>query len=89
MGRGRGASEPGSSLGLGGLRLHLSPSQQASFLITNALRFMLNAPGVTSWQYTLLQLQVTTFLPACFLPSLVAASPHVPWLCLPLCSQGP
>lgn len=57
--------------GVGGLRLHLSPSQQASFLITNALRFMLHAPGVTSWQYTLLQLQVTpSFLLACFPPSL-------------------
>lgn len=32
-------------------------SPQAGFLITNALRFMFNAPGVTSWQYTLLQLQ--------------------------------
>lgn len=48
----------------GGLRLHLSCSQQASFLITNALRFMLDAPGVTSWQYTLLQLQVTPL--SCF-----------------------
>ncbi|KAJ1072016.1 hypothetical protein K5549_013883 [Capra hircus] len=34
------------------------PVVLASFLITNALRFMLNAPGVTTWQYTLLQLQV-------------------------------
>lgn len=52
-------------------RLRLSCSQQASFLITSALRFMLNAPGVTSWQYTLLQLQVMTVLssPCCSLPS--------------------
>nr|XP_031324931.1 transmembrane protein 94 isoform X1 [Camelus dromedarius] len=33
------------------------PVVLASFLITNALRFLLNAPGVTTWQYTLLQLQ--------------------------------
>lgn len=33
-------------------------SHQAGFLITNGLRFMLHAPGVTTWQYTLLQLQV-------------------------------
>lgn len=39
------------------------PVVLASFLITNALRFMLNAPGVTSWQYTLLQLQVNGVLP--------------------------
>lgn len=38
-------------------------SPQAGFLITNALRFMFNAPGVTSWQYTLLQLQVR--VPCC------------------------
>lgn len=69
----------GPSLGPGLLRLHLSRSQQASFLITNALRFMLNAPGITSWQYTLLQLQVTTlcFSLSCF-PFLKARSPCVP-----------
>uniref|UniRef100_A0A452EJ51 Transmembrane protein 94 n=1 Tax=Capra hircus TaxID=9925 RepID=A0A452EJ51_CAPHI len=39
------------------------PVVLASFLITNALRFMLNAPGVTTWQYTLLQLQVNGVLP--------------------------
>ncbi|XP_014644744.1 PREDICTED: uncharacterized protein KIAA0195 homolog isoform X5 [Ceratotherium simum simum] len=39
------------------------PVVLASFLITNALRFMLNAPGITSWQYTLLQLQVNGVLP--------------------------
>lgn len=39
------------------------PVVLASFLITNALRFVLNAPGVTSWQYTLLQLQVNGVLP--------------------------
>ncbi|XP_045428145.1 transmembrane protein 94 isoform X9 [Pipistrellus kuhlii] len=39
------------------------PVVLASFLITNALRFMLSAPGVTSWQYTLLQLQVNGVLP--------------------------
>ncbi|XP_046530802.1 transmembrane protein 94 isoform X4 [Equus quagga] len=39
------------------------PVVLASFLITNALRFMLDAPGVTSWQYTLLQLQVNGVLP--------------------------
>ncbi|OWK14090.1 hypothetical protein Celaphus_00001636 [Cervus elaphus hippelaphus] len=39
------------------------PVVLASFLITNALRFMLKAPGVTTWQYTLLQLQVNGVLP--------------------------
>ncbi|XP_032312734.1 transmembrane protein 94 isoform X6 [Camelus ferus] len=39
------------------------PVVLASFLITNALRFLLNAPGVTTWQYTLLQLQVNGVLP--------------------------
>lgn len=83
MGRGRGASEPGFFPGGGVLRLYLSCSQQASFLITNALRFMLNAPGVTSWQYTLLQLQVTTVLSA---PSCVSLSLEaVPGLSLSLC----
>lgn len=53
-----GALEPKSPLGGVALRQCLSCPQQASFLITNALRFMLNAPGVTTWQYTLLQLQV-------------------------------
>lgn len=48
----------GPPWGRGELRQRLSCPQQASFLITNALRFMLNAPGVTTWQYTLLQLQV-------------------------------
>lgn len=31
---------------------------QAGFLITNAVRFIFKAPGIASWQYTLLQLQV-------------------------------
>lgn len=48
----------GTPWGRGELRPRLSCPQQASFLITNALRFMLKAPGVTTWQYTLLQLQV-------------------------------
>ncbi|GAB1297067.1 Transmembrane protein 94 [Apodemus speciosus] len=39
------------------------PVVLAGFLITNALRFMFKAPGVTSWQYTLLQLQVNGMLP--------------------------
>uniref|UniRef100_A0A7N4NYM0 Transmembrane protein 94 n=1 Tax=Sarcophilus harrisii TaxID=9305 RepID=A0A7N4NYM0_SARHA len=39
------------------------PVVLASFLITNALRFVFKAPGVTSWQYTLLQLQVNGVLP--------------------------
>ncbi|XP_051851058.1 transmembrane protein 94 isoform X6 [Antechinus flavipes] len=39
------------------------PVVLASFLITNALRFVFRAPGVTSWQYTLLQLQVNGVLP--------------------------
>ncbi|KAM9210912.1 transmembrane protein 94 isoform 7-T8 [Dugong dugon] len=39
------------------------PVVLAGFLITNALRFMFKAPGVTSWQYTLLQLQVNSVLP--------------------------
>lgn len=47
---------------LWGIRQRLSCSRQAGFLITNALRFMLNAPGVTTWQYTLLQLQVAAAL---------------------------
>ncbi|KAB0400688.1 hypothetical protein E2I00_008313, partial [Balaenoptera physalus] len=38
--------------------------ERAGFLITNALRFMLNAPGVTTWQYTLLQLQAHTLFSA-------------------------
>lgn len=44
------------------------PSLQVGFLITNALRFMLSAPGATSWQYTLLQLQAGSALssPLCF-----------------------
>lgn len=41
------------------------PVVLAGFLITNALRFMFKAPGVTSWQYTLLQLQARVdLLPA-------------------------
>nr|XP_040124389.1 transmembrane protein 94 isoform X8 [Ictidomys tridecemlineatus] len=39
------------------------PVVLAGFLITNALRCMFSAPGVTSWQYTLLQLQVNGMLP--------------------------
>ncbi|XP_036613431.1 transmembrane protein 94 isoform X8 [Trichosurus vulpecula] len=39
------------------------PVVLASFLITNALRFVFGAPGITSWQYTLLQLQVNGVLP--------------------------
>ncbi|XP_033038046.1 transmembrane protein 94 isoform X2 [Trachypithecus francoisi] len=39
------------------------PVVLAGFLITNALRFIFSAPGVTSWQYTLLQLQVNGVLP--------------------------
>ncbi|XP_068932519.1 transmembrane protein 94 isoform X6 [Petaurus breviceps papuanus] len=39
------------------------PVVLASFLITNALRFVFSAPGITSWQYTLLQLQVNGVLP--------------------------
>ncbi|XP_077019898.1 transmembrane protein 94 isoform X2 [Tamandua tetradactyla] len=39
------------------------PVVLAGFLITNTLRFMFHAPGVTSWQYTLLQLQVNGVLP--------------------------
>lgn len=31
---------------------------QAGFLITNAVRFIFKAPGIASWQYSLLQLQV-------------------------------
>lgn len=60
------------------LRLHFSCSPKAGFLITNALRFILNAPGVTSWQYTLLQLQVTPALSPllCLALSLEAGSPQ-------------
>ncbi|XP_078230769.1 transmembrane protein 94 isoform X22 [Callithrix jacchus] len=39
------------------------PVVLAGFLITNALRFIFSAPGLTSWQYTLLQLQVNGVLP--------------------------
>ncbi|XP_075418327.1 transmembrane protein 94 isoform X1 [Tenrec ecaudatus] len=39
------------------------PVVVAGFLLTNTLRFMFKAPGVTSWQYTLLQLQVNGVLP--------------------------
>uniref|UniRef100_A0A8C3XCS9 Transmembrane protein 94 n=1 Tax=Catagonus wagneri TaxID=51154 RepID=A0A8C3XCS9_9CETA len=39
------------------------PVVLAGFLITNGLRFMLHAPGVSTWQYTLLQLQVNGVLP--------------------------
>ncbi|XP_043820657.1 transmembrane protein 94 isoform X4 [Dromiciops gliroides] len=39
------------------------PVVLASFLITNALRFVFSAPGIASWQYTLLQLQVNGVLP--------------------------
>lgn len=39
------------------------PVVLAGFLVTNALRFVLSAPGVTSWKYTLLQLQVNGALP--------------------------
>uniref|UniRef100_A0A8B9SV30 Transmembrane protein 94 n=1 Tax=Anas platyrhynchos TaxID=8839 RepID=A0A8B9SV30_ANAPL len=34
------------------------PIVLAGFLITNAVRFIFKAPGIASWQYTLLQLQV-------------------------------
>ncbi|EMP23802.1 hypothetical protein UY3_19244 [Chelonia mydas] len=37
--------------------------QLAGFLITNAVRFIFVAPGIASWQYTLLQLQVNGVLP--------------------------
>ncbi|KAM6050760.1 transmembrane protein 94 isoform 5-T5 [Chlamydotis macqueenii] len=39
------------------------PIVLASFLITNAVRFIFKAPGIASWQYTLLQLQVNGVLP--------------------------
>ncbi|XP_038597863.1 transmembrane protein 94 isoform X1 [Tachyglossus aculeatus] len=39
------------------------PVLLAGFLVTNALRFIFSAPGVTSWQHTLLQLQVNGVLP--------------------------
>jgi hypothetical protein len=54
-GQGRG-QEPSPSLGEW-LKAVLLLFPQAGFLITNSLRFMFSAPGVTSWQYTLLQLQ--------------------------------
>lgn len=75
-----GASESLSPGWGGALRLCLACSHQASFLITNALRFMLNAPGVTSWQYTLLQLQVTAVLSSLshFSLALEAGSLQVP-----------
>lgn len=50
-----------ASLGKGIKAVPILPPQ-AGFLITNALRFMFNAPGVTSWQYTLLQLQARMLL---------------------------
>lgn len=61
-----------------GVSLHLSCPQQAGFLITNALRFVLNAPGVTSWQYTLLQLQVRPALPSVVLLSFPHGALSVP-----------
>ena len=65
----------GPSRGVGS-RLCLCCSQQAGFLITNALRFIFSAPGVTSWQYTLLQLQARTTLSSlsCFPPTRRAGS---------------
>lgn len=53
------ATEGPTAQGLPGEGIEPVPilSPQAGFLITNALRFMFKAPGVTSWQYTLLQLQ--------------------------------
>lgn len=39
------------------------PIVLAGFLITNAVRFIFKAPGVASWQHTLLQLQVNGVLP--------------------------
>ncbi|XP_032648821.1 transmembrane protein 94 isoform X3 [Chelonoidis abingdonii] len=39
------------------------PIVLAGFLITNAVRFIFSAPGIASWQYTLLQLQVNGVLP--------------------------
>ncbi|XP_053938904.1 transmembrane protein 94 isoform X2 [Cuculus canorus] len=39
------------------------PIVLAGFLITNAVRFIFKAPGIASWQYTLLQLQVNGVLP--------------------------
>ncbi|XP_025902556.1 transmembrane protein 94 isoform X3 [Nothoprocta perdicaria] len=39
------------------------PIVLAGFLITNAVRFIFQAPGIASWQYTLLQLQVNGVLP--------------------------
>ncbi|XP_030151338.1 transmembrane protein 94 isoform X12 [Lynx canadensis] len=58
------------------------PVVLAGFLITNALRFMLNAPGVTSWQYTLLQLQVNGVLPV--LPLLFPAL----WVLATACGEA-
>lgn len=59
------ATEGPTAQGLPGEGIEPVPilSPQAGFLITNALRFMFKAPGVTSWQYTLLQLQVNGMLP--------------------------
>nr|XP_013799559.1 PREDICTED: uncharacterized protein KIAA0195 homolog [Apteryx mantelli mantelli] len=39
------------------------PIVLVGFLITNAVRFIFQAPGIASWQYTLLQLQVNGVLP--------------------------
>uniref|UniRef100_A0A7M4EA37 Transmembrane protein 94 n=1 Tax=Crocodylus porosus TaxID=8502 RepID=A0A7M4EA37_CROPO len=39
------------------------PIVLAGFLITNAVRFIFKAPGIASWRYTLLQLQVNGVLP--------------------------
>ncbi|XP_036853022.2 transmembrane protein 94 isoform X1 [Manis javanica] len=58
------------------------PVVLAGFLITNALRFVLNAPGVTSWQYTLLQLQVNGVLP--ILPLLFPAL----WVLATACGEA-
>ncbi|XP_037663978.1 transmembrane protein 94 isoform X10 [Choloepus didactylus] len=58
------------------------PVVLASFLITNALRFMFHAPGVTSWQHTLLQLQVNGVLP--ILPLLFPAV----WVLATACGEA-
>ncbi|KAH0518681.1 hypothetical protein LTLLF_115435 [Microtus ochrogaster] len=58
------------------------PVVLAGFLITNALRFMFNAPGVTSWQYTLLQLQARATLSSLLSFSILLLLSAAPSFCL-------
>uniref|UniRef100_UPI00358ED6AC endoplasmic reticulum magnesium-transporting P-type ATPase isoform X1 n=1 Tax=Myxine glutinosa TaxID=7769 RepID=UPI00358ED6AC len=45
------------------LHKYVVPVTLAVLLLTNILRFMFNAPGIGTWKYTLIQLQVNGVLP--------------------------